>query len=89
MKNWRKNMGKRTDKTQLEKALETLAEKLTPEEYSKVTSVMSLLFVGHQFGMSSGGFEFINLAINIKKQHKKNKYNKTLHGNVISLKPKG
>ena len=81
-------MGKRTDKTQLDKALEILAEKLTPVEYSKVTSVMSLLFVGHKFGMSSGGFEFINLAINVKKQHRKSKINKTLHGNVISLKLK-
>ena len=81
-------MNKRISKNQLEKSLEILADNLNPVEYSKVTSVMSLLFVGHQFGMSPDGFEFVNLAIKIKKNHKKKQYKKTLHGNVINLKLK-
>jgi len=81
-------MSKRITKNQLDKALQILAEKLDPVEYSKVTSVMSLLFVGHQFGLSSDGFEFVNLAIKTKKEHRKKRFKKTLHGNVISLKLK-
>lgn len=81
-------MNKRISKNQLENSLEILADNLSPVEYSKVTSVMSLLFVGHQFGMSPDGFEFVNLAIKIKKNHKKKQYKKTLHGNVINLKLK-
>ena len=81
-------MSKRITKNQLDKALQILAEKLDPVEYSKVTSVMSLLFVGHQFGLSSDGFEFVNLAIKTKKEYRKKRFKKTLHGNVISLKLK-
>jgi len=81
-------MSKRTTKNQLDNALEILAENLDPLEYSKVTSVMSLLFVGHQFEMSPDGFEFVNLAIKIKKEQRKKRYKKTLQGNVINLKLK-
>lgn len=81
-------MSKRISRNQLDKALEILANNLDPLEYSKVTSVMSLLFVGHQFDLSPDGFEFINLAIKIKKQHKKQQFKKSLQGNVISLKLK-
>ena len=81
-------MSKRTTKNQLDNALEILAENLDPLEYSKVTSVMSLLFVGHQFEMSPDGFEFVNLAIKIKKEQSKKRYKKTLQGNVINLKLK-
>jgi hypothetical protein len=81
-------MSKRTTKNQLDNALEILAENLDPVEYSKVTSVMSLLFVGHQFGMSPDGFEFVNLAIKTKKEHRRKRYKKTLQGNVINLKLK-
>ncbi len=80
--------GKRIKKTNLEAALEILANKLDSKEYSKVTSVMSMLFIGHQFDLTPDGFEFINLAIKIKKESHKKTFKKALHGNVIRLKPK-
>lgn len=80
--------GKRIRKSNLESALEVLAQKLDSREYSKVTSVMSMLFIGHQFDLSTDGFEFINLAIKIKKESHKKTFKKALHGNVIRLKPK-
>jgi len=80
--------GKRIKRTSLESALEILAQKLDSKEYSKVTSVMSMLFIGHQFDLSTDGFEFINLAIKIKKESHKKTFKKALHGNVIRLKPK-
>lgn len=80
--------GKRIKRTSLESALEILAQKLDSREYSKVTSVMSMLFIGHQFDLSTDGFEFINLAIKIKKESHKKTFKKALHGNVIRLKPK-
>tara|TARA_R100000908_G_scaffold48228_1_gene23969 strand:- start:158 stop:412 length:255 start_codon:yes stop_codon:yes gene_type:complete len=80
--------GKRIKRTNLESALEILAQKLDSREYSKVTSVMSMLFIGHQFDLSTDGFEFINLAIKIKKESHKKTFKKALHGNVIRLKPK-
>jgi|TARA_Y100000289_G_scaffold64355_1_gene76116 hypothetical protein len=80
--------GKRIRKTNLEAALEILANKLDSKEYSKVTSVMSMLFIGHQFDLTPDGFEFINLAIKIKKESHKKTFKKALHGNVIRLKPK-
>jgi hypothetical protein len=80
--------GKRIRKSNLESALEILAQKLDSKEYSKVTSVMSMLFIGHQFDLSTDGFEFINLAIKIKKESHKKTFKKALHGNVIRLKPK-
>ena len=80
--------GKRIKRTSLESALEILAQKLDSKEYSKVTSVMSMLFIGHQFDLSTDGFEFINLAIKIKKESHKKTFKKALHGNVIKLKPR-
>ena len=80
--------GKRIRKTNLESALEIIARKLDSKEYSKVTSVMSMLFIGHQFDLSRDGFEFINLAIKIKKDIHKKTFKKALQGNVIRLKPK-
>jgi len=80
--------GKRIKRTSLESALEILANKLDSKEYSKVTSVMSMLFIGHQFDLTPDGFEFINLAIKIKKESHKKTFKKALHGNVIRLKPK-
>ena len=67
--------------------LELLSDKLTPKEYAKVTSVMSMLFVGHTFDLSDDGFEFVNLCINVKRNYRK-KIIKSLQGNVIKLKPK-
>jgi hypothetical protein len=49
---------------------------------------MSMLFIGHQFDLTSDGFEFINLAIKIKKEAHKKTFKKALHNNVIRLKPK-
>jgi hypothetical protein len=80
--------GKRIKKSNLESVLEILAHKLDSKEYSKVTSVMSMLFIGHNFDLSDDGFEFINLAIKIKKESHKKTFKKALHNNVIKLKPK-
>ncbi len=80
--------GKRTKKSNLESVLEILAHKLDSKEYAKTTSVMSLLFIGHSFDLSDDGFEFINLAIKIKKESHKKTFKKALHNNVIRLKPK-
>jgi len=80
--------GKRIKKSNLESALEILAQKLDAIEYSKVTGVMSMLFIGHNFDLSDDGFEFINLAIKIKKESHKKTFKKALHNNVIRLKPK-
>ena len=46
---------------QLEESLEILAVKLDLSEYTKVTSIMTMMFVGHTFEMSDDGFELINL----------------------------
>jgi len=80
--------GKRIKKSNLESVLEILAHKLDSKEYSKVTSVMSMLFIGHNFDLSDDGFEFINVAIKIKKESHKKTFKKALHNNVIKLKPK-
>jgi hypothetical protein len=47
-----------------------------------------MLFIGHNFDLSDDGFEFINLAIKIKKESHKKTFKKALHNNVIKLKPK-
>ena len=44
--------GKRIKKDNLEQALEILADNLNAKDYSKVTGVMSMLFIGHQFNLS-------------------------------------
>ena len=77
----------RVNRGNLVTVLELLSDKLTPKEYAKVTSVMSMLFVGHTFDLSDDGFEFVNLCINVKKNYRK-KIVKSLQGNVIKLKPK-
>jgi hypothetical protein len=77
----------RLERGNLVTALELLSDKLTPKEYAKVTSIMSMLFVGHTFDLSDDGFEFVNLCINVKKKYRK-KVVKSLQGNVIRLKPK-
>ena len=80
--------GKRIKKDNLEQALEILAANLNAKDYSKVTGVMSMLFIGHQFNLSGDGFEFINLAVKIKKESHKKTFKKALQGNVIKLKPR-
>ena len=80
--------GKRIKKDNLEQALEILAANLNANDYSKVTGVMSMLFIGHQFNLSRDGFEFINLAVKIKKESHKKTFKKALQGNVIKLKPR-
>jgi len=75
------------DQVNLISVLELLSDKLNPKEYAKVTSVMSMLFVGHTFDLSDDGFEFVNLCINVKRNYRK-KIIKSLQGNVIKLKPK-
>jgi hypothetical protein len=77
----------RVNRGNLITVLELLSDKLTPKEYAKVTSVMSMLFVGHTFDLSDDGFEFVNLCINVKRNYRK-KIIKSLQGNVIKLKPK-
>jgi hypothetical protein len=78
----------RLERGNLVTALELLSDKLTPREYAKVTSIMSMLFVGHTFDLSDDGFEFVNLCISVKKNYRKKRAVKSLQGNVIRLKPK-
>lgn len=72
--------------------LELLANRLNKDEYAAVTSAMSMLFIGHTFDMSDDGFEFINLAIESKKNaHEKrivNMKTKSLQNKIVKLKPK-
>ena len=74
---------------QLDEALEILAVKLDLQEYTKVTSIMTMMFVGHTFEMSDDGFELINLITktrkNIKKQVVKKIIKKGRQGNVFKL----
>lgn len=78
----------------MEEVLELLANRLNKTEYANVTSAMSMLFIGHTFGMSEDGFEFINLAINCRKSaHEKrilqnDNKNKTLQSKIIKLERK-
>ena len=81
-------MSKNIKKNNLSDVLIILAQKLDAREYSKVTGVMSMLFIGHSFDLSDDGFEFINLAIKTKKEAHKKTFKKALHNNVIRLKPK-
>ncbi len=81
-------MSKNIKKDNLSDVLIILAQKLDAREYSKVTGVMSMLFIGHSFDLSDDGFEFINLAIKTKKEAHKKTFKKALHNNVIRLKPK-
>jgi hypothetical protein len=69
--------------------LQILADKLDRKEYAKVTSLMSMLFVGHTFELSDDGFEFINLVIKTKKNQAKKLVKINRQSNVIKLKPRG
>ena len=73
---------------QLEESLEILAQNLTLIEYTKVTSIMTMMFVGHAFEMSDDGFELINLITKTRKNIKKEKLKvikKGRQGNVFKL----
>ncbi len=58
---------------QLNESLEILARTLDLKDYTKVTSIMTMMFVGHQFEMSDDGFELINLITKTRKAVKKRK----------------
>ena len=79
---------KRHTRDDMQEVLQILANKLDRRDYAKVTSAMSMLFVGHTFGMSIDGFEFINLAIKTKKNMTNKEVKITRQDNVIKLKPK-
>lgn len=79
---------KRHTRDDMQEVLQILADKLDRKDYAKVTSAMSMLFVGHTFGMSIDGFEFINLAIKTKKNITNKEVKITRQDNVIKLKPK-
>jgi len=79
---------KRHTRDDMQEVLQILANKLDRKDYAKVTSAMSMLFVGHTFGMSIDGFEFINLAIKTKKNITNKEVKITRQDNVIKLKPK-
>tara|TARA_R100000329_G_C7499454_1_gene175847 strand:+ start:308 stop:556 length:249 start_codon:yes stop_codon:yes gene_type:complete len=79
---------KRHTRDDMQEVLQILADKLDRRDYAKVTSAMSMLFVGHTFGMSIDGFEFINLAIKTKKNITNKEVKITRQDNVIKLKPK-
>jgi hypothetical protein len=74
---------------QLEESLEILARSLSLPDYTKVTSIMTMMFVGHTFEMSDDGFELINLITktrkNIKKETIKKIIKKGRQGNVFKL----
>ena len=81
-----KNKHTRND---VQDVLQILADKLDRKEYAKVTSLMSMLFVGHTFQLSDDGFEFINLVIKTKKNQAKKLVKINRQSNVIKLKPRG
>ena len=75
-------------RSQLDESLEILARTLDLKDYTKVTSIMTMMFVGHTFEMSDDGFELINLITKTRKAVKKEKIKvikKTRQGNVFKL----
>ena len=74
---------------QLNESLEILASTLDLKDYTKVTSVMTMMFVGHQFDMSDDGFELINLITRTRKLIYAKKVKKIIkkgrQGNVFKL----
>ena len=74
---------------QLNESLEILARTLDLKDYTKVTSIMTMMFVGHQFEMSDDGFELINLITMTRKAVKNEKVKKIIkkgrQGNVFKL----
>ena len=74
---------------QLNESLEILARTLDLKDYTKVTSVMTMMFVGHQFDMSDDGFELINLITRTRKLINAKKVKKIIkkgrQGNVFKL----
>jgi hypothetical protein len=75
----------RVNRGNLVTVLELLSDKLTPKEYAKVTSVMSMLFVGHTFDLSDDGFEFVNLCINVKRNYRKKIIKTVLKTNLLKI----
>ena len=74
---------------QLNESLEILARTLNLKDYTKVTSIMTMMFVGHTFEMSDDGFELINLITKTRKAVKNEKVKKIIkkgrQGNVFKL----
>ena len=74
---------------QLNESLEILARTLDLKDYTKVTSIMTMMFVGHTFEMSDDGFELINLITKTRKAVKSKKIKKIIQkgrqGNVFKL----
>tara|TARA_R110001606_G_scaffold112053_3_gene238749 strand:- start:118 stop:378 length:261 start_codon:yes stop_codon:yes gene_type:complete len=74
---------------QLDESLEILALKLDLKEYTKVTSIMTMMFVGHTFEMTPDGFELISLITKTRKAVKSKKIKKIIQkgrqGNVFKL----
>jgi hypothetical protein len=74
---------------QLNESLEILARTLDLKDYTKVTSIMTMMFVGHTFEMSDDGFELINLITKTRKAVKNEKVKKIIkkgrQGNVFKL----
>jgi hypothetical protein len=78
---------KRLTKEHMTECLQVLANRLSKEEYAAITSMMSMLFIGHTFELSEDGFEFVNLSIKIKKQINKKDFDLSRQDNIIKLKP--
>jgi hypothetical protein len=78
---------KRLTKEHMTECLQVLANRLSKEEYAAITSMMSMLFIGHTFELSEDGFEFVNLSIKIKKQINKKDFDLSRQNNIIKLKP--
>ena len=67
--------------------LQILANNLSRDDYVTVTSMMSMLFIGHTFELSEDGFEFVNLSIKVKNQNNKKDFDLSRQDNIIKLKP--
>jgi hypothetical protein len=78
---------KRLTKEHMTECLQVLANRLSKEEYAAITSMMSMLFIGHTFELSEDGFEFVNLSIKINKQINKKDFDLSRQDNIIKLKP--
>jgi hypothetical protein len=77
---------KRLTKEHMTECLQVLANRLSKEEYAAITSMMSMLFIGHTFELSEDGFEFVNLSIKIKKQINKKDFDLSRQNNIIKFK---
>lgn len=73
--------------------LTMLSNRLNKSEYTSVTSLMAMMFLGHTFELSEDGFEFIKLAVDVNKEAQQERIadmytKKALQSKIVRLKPK-